>query len=119
MGVDCFVDPFFVVADTEDPVRQSLLGGLDGVPESGIPVQVSVDVGLVGPSDRCLLALVKACQGRHVSRVTDVDDLVRLDVVDQLAEPLSSFVVKLVVSMGVWDNEMRSQFIEAILGGRA
>jgi hypothetical protein len=27
--------------------------------------------------------------------------------------------VKLVVSMGVWDNEMRSQFIEAILGGRA
>lgn len=84
-----------------------------------MPVEVGIDVSLVRTANSCLLTFVEPCQGRHVSRVTNVDDFVRLDVVDQPAEPLSSLVVKLVVSMGIWNNEMRSQIIEAILGGRA
>lgn len=68
-----------------------------------------VNISSVGTSLERLLAFVVARQARHIRRVTDMNDDVRLEIIDEMPKPLSPLVVVLVVGVGIGDDEMRGQ----------
>lgn len=104
LHVDGFDYSLFVVTDTEDPPREALLSCFNDAPAAVLPVQMCIDIGSVGSSLEGLPPFVITRQRRHISRVTDVDDNVRLKVVDKMSKPLSSLVVVLVMCVGVRDD---------------
>ena len=66
LHVDGFDYSLFMIADAEDPPRQSLLRGLNDAPASVLPIQMGIDVCPVSPSLKGLSAFVITGEGRHV-----------------------------------------------------
>ena len=62
-------------------------------PESILKVKVCINVGSVGTSMETSLTFIVGGKGGHISRVTDINHDVRLEVNDEICKEVCSFVV--------------------------
>lgn len=70
---------------------------------------MSVNIRSVGSSLERFLSLVVARETRHIGRVTNMNNNVRLKVVNKMSKPLSPAVMVLVMSVTVGNDEMAGQ----------
>lgn len=106
LEVDCLVDALFVVADAEDPAGKTLLRVLHDAPHPVLPVQVSLYIGSVGSSLERLLPAIIRTQARHISGIANMNDDVRLKIINEVSKPLCPSVVMLGMCVGVWNDEV-------------
>jgi hypothetical protein len=104
--IESLFDSLFVVSNTKDSSRESFLLSSYSTPEAILKVEVGLDVLPVSTSVKAALALVVSAEGRHVRSVSNVDDNVGLNVVNEVSKPFSSLVVVGKVGVLIRNNEM-------------
>lgn len=106
VALDCSGYTVLMVAKSPyKPGKLVLLTGDDGLE----PILCLIScryVLAVPPALEALLTTVVGTQRRHVIEVADVDDDVRLDVVDKPTQPVVPLVIILWVGVRVWNNQM-------------
>lgn len=108
LEVDCLVDALFVVADAEHTAGQALLRAFHDAPHPVLPVEVGIYVGSVGSSLERLLAAIIRTQARHISGIANMNDDIRLKIVNEASKPFSSLVMILGMGVGIRDDEVAS-----------
>lgn len=118
-GLDKSLWTDIVVSKSPDKARKALLVLLDFVEDSILCVNGSSQIPMV-TSTLKLQRLTVEAKGWHVSQVTNVDDDVGLDVVDELAEPGKPVVVEVGVGMTVADDKVSlTQEVSSVTASRA